>query len=147
MSGTVDPSLSHDVNELLGGQVICTVSTIGHDGTPNAATVAFMHTPEMDFVFSTDESTRKATNISRDGRVAITVTDGVKLRTLQLEGTAKRLTKDEFEATYAQRYFDKLPFTSPMMSNPAQAFYVVTPLHMKFTDISVKPWRVETLVG
>lgn len=140
-------SLDQNVKELLSGQVTCVISTIGLDGAPNAATVAFMHTPELQFVFSTDESTHKATNISRDGRVAITVTDGVKLHTLQLEGVANRLTKEEFEQSYAERYFAKLPFTAPMMSNPTQAFYLVTPKRMKFTDISVKPWRVEQING
>lgn len=140
-----DNSSHQSISELLGSQVICTVSTIGIDGGPNAATVAFMHTADMQFVFSTDETTRKAVNISRDGRVALTVTDGIKLHTLQLEGDAKRLTKQEFELEYAQRYFEKLPFTSPMMSNPTQAFFVVAPRHMKFTDISVKPWRVEEI--
>ena len=140
-------SLDRRMSELLSSQVICTVSTIDNSGAPNAATVAYVHTPELSFVFSTDESTNKAINIHRDDRVAITVTDGVALHTLQLEGSARRLTREEFEAMYAEQYFEKLPFTAPMMDNPTQAFYCVTPKRVKFTDISVKPWQVNEIIS
>src|SRR5690348_6112108 len=70
------------------------VSTLGSDGQPQAATVAFSETDELCLVIGTSETSRKARNIERDARVAYTATDPDKRYTFQLEGTARKLTDE-----------------------------------------------------
>jgi pyridoxine/pyridoxamine 5'-phosphate oxidase len=131
----------HDVHSFLNQQMLCVVSTIGSEGWPNAATVAFSETPELELIISTNESTRKAKNIAVDNRIAVTITDETTRRTVQVEGYAHRLTLEEF-SQYEIRHYEKLPFTRKLKEIPNQAFYKITPAHLKATDISVFPWSV-----
>src|SRR6478735_3873250 len=80
----------------LDTQVLCVISSIGEGGYPNAASVAFSQTKDLKFLFITDGSSRKAGNIARDNKVALTITDSDDRFTVQLEGEAKPLTWDEF---------------------------------------------------
>ncbi|MEO7905173.1 MAG: pyridoxamine 5'-phosphate oxidase family protein [Candidatus Saccharimonadales bacterium] len=126
--------------EWLNAQMLCVISTIGQDGQPNAATVAFWQTDHLTFVIITDDSSRKAINIATDNRVAITVT-GTDRRTMQLEGKARRLNPDEFEM-YEQHYYAKMPFLLPLKSAPGQTSIAITPTHIRFTDITLRPWAL-----
>lgn len=134
--------MNEQLENLLSTQLLCTIASIGEDGYPNAASVAFSHTPELAFIFSTDDSTRKAANIKRDGRVAITVTDPENRVTMQAEGLAKMISREEFAEKYEGYHFQKLPFTRFFKESPTMSFYLLTPAHIKLTDINVKPWRV-----
>lgn len=130
-----------DVFDFLNQQMLCVVSTIGRDGGPNAATVTFSETPELEIIISTNKSTHKAKNIATDERVAVTITDEATKRTVQLEGKAKQLSLDEF-ARYEPHHYKKLPFSRKFKEIPDQAFYEITPTRLKATDISVFPWVV-----
>ncbi len=133
-------------HELLNGQMLCVVATNGADGYPNAASVAFSHTNDFAFVFATDNGTRKAANLERDGRAAMTITDQVAKRTIQIEGTVTKITNEEFDADHAERHFGKLPFARHFRSNPANSFYILKPSSMKLTDINEVPWQVTNII-
>lgn len=129
------------VYDFLNQHMLCVVSTINIDGWPNAATVAFSETTELELIISANESTHKAKNIAHENKVALTITDEATRRTVQLEGRAHKLTLEEF-VQYEPHHYEKLPFTRKFKEIPQQAFYKITPTHLKATDISVIPWAV-----
>ena len=127
--------------EWLDKQTLCTIASVGEDGYPNAASVAFSQSDDLRFVIITDENSRKAGNIARDNKVALTITNQDDKYTLQLEGTARRLSWDEFEP-FAEHHYAKLPFSLPFKDIPSQTSFVIEPTHMRFSDISVRPWEL-----
>lgn len=139
--------MNKKLDELLSGQLLCTVATIDADGYPNAATVAFSHASDLTFVFSTDDGTRKAANIANNGRIALTVTDAENKITMQAVGTATKLSRKEFADTYERYHFEKLPFTRFFKDVPTMSFYAVKPIHMKLTDINQRPWQVTEIIS
>lgn len=125
----------------LDKQVLCTIATNGKDGYPNAATVAFSQTFDLHFVIITDKDSRKAANIAQSEKVAVTVTNEDDRYTLQLEGDARQLSWDEFQQ-YEQYHYKKLPFSLPFKDIPGQTPFLVTPVHVRFSDVSVRPWEL-----
>lgn len=127
--------------EWLDKQTLCTIASVGEDGYPNAASVAFSQSDDLRFVIITDENSRKAGNIARDNKVALTITNQDDKYTLQLEGTARRLSWDDFEP-FAEHHYAKLPFSLPFKDIPSQTPFVIEPTHMRFSDISVRQWEL-----
>ncbi len=134
--------MNEQLEKLLSTQLLCTIASLGDDGYPNAASVAFSHTADLTFIFSTDDSTRKAANIARNSKVAITVTDIESRVTMQAEAIATKLSREEFSEQYEAYHFEKLPFTRFFKDIPTMSFYILKPVHIKLTDINEKPWRV-----
>lgn len=129
-----------ELNAWLDRQILCTISTLGQDGFPNAATVAFSQDMSLRFFIITDESSRKASNIRQDNRVALTVTNEKDRYTVQLEGLAQELTWSSFKDQEAYHY-KKLPFSLPFKDIPGQTPFCIIPVHIRFTDVGVKPWE------
>jgi uncharacterized protein YhbP (UPF0306 family) len=127
--------------EWLDKQVLCVIATNGGGGYPNAATVGFSQTQALQFVIITDKDSRKAKNIATNQQVAITVTNENDRYTLQLEGEARQLTWDEFEQ-FSEHHYAKLPFSLPFKDIPGQTPFLITPTHMRFSDVSVRPWEL-----
>lgn len=131
-----------DLLEFLDSQALCVVSTIGDNGYPNAASVAYSNNDSLEFVIGTSLLSRKAANIARNNKAAITVTDSEKRWTVQLEGNIRQLSSDEFANEYSEKHYRKLPFSLPFKDIPDQANFVIIPVHLKLTDASKKPWQV-----
>ncbi len=127
--------------EWLDQQMLCVIASQGDDGYPNAATVAFSQSGDLRFVIITDKDSRKAANIARNSKVAVTITNEDQRYTLQFEGNAQQLTWDEF-AQYSEHHYKKLPFSLPFKDIPGQTPFVIVPTHMRFSDISVRPWEL-----
>ncbi|HXH04910.1 MAG TPA: pyridoxamine 5'-phosphate oxidase family protein [Candidatus Nitrosotenuis sp.] len=117
------------------------VSTLNTSGHPQAATVAFSETAELELIIGTSEDSRKASNIESDDRVAFTVTDSEARYTFQYEGTARKLGKEAF-AHYADHHYEKLPASAPFRDVAGQCFYVLTPRWARFSDCSSYPWTL-----
>lgn len=135
-----------ELYDWLDKQILCTIATIGEDTYPNAATVAFSQTKDLLFVIITDKDSRKANNIAHNNRVALTVTNQDDKYTLQLEGNARQLTWDEF-ASYSEHHYVKLPFSLPFKDIPGQTPFLITPIHMRFSDVSVRPWELTEIAN
>lgn len=125
----------------LDKQILCTVATLGEGGYPNVATVAFSQSQDLQLVIITDKDSRKATNIARDQKVAVVITNEDERYTLQLEGSARQLSWGEFEP-YEVHHYKKLPFSLPFKDIPGQTPFLITPTHMRFSDVSVRPWEL-----
>lgn len=127
--------------EWLDQQILCVIASQGAGGYPNTATVAFSQSDDLRFVIITDKDSRKAHNIAGNDKVAMTITNEDQRYTLQLEGNARQLTWDEFEQ-YSEHHYKKLPFSLPFKDIPGQTPFVIEPVHMRFSDISVRPWEL-----
>lgn len=130
----------------LDAQVLCTIGTIDEEGYPNGATVAFSHDEALDFVIITDGSSRKAHNMRHDKKVSLTITNENDRYTVQLEGVARELSWREF-APYEAHHYAKLPFSLPFKDIPGQVPFVITPVRVRFGDVSVRPWEFTDVIG
>lgn len=125
----------------LDDQILCVVSSIDDDGYPNSATVAFSQTEDLEFIFITDKSSRKAKNIALNGKVAMNITNENDRYTVQLEGDASEMTPEQF-SKYEENHYRKLPYSLPFKDIPGQTPFLVRPVRVGFTDVSVRPWHV-----
>lgn len=128
-----------EVSEFLRGQPLCVIATLDAEGQPQAATVAFSVTADGNLIIGTSELSRKARNIRHDPRVAMVVTDSDQRYTVQLEGTARALSHEEFDA-YAEEHYSQLPASRPFRDKPGEVDILITPHHLRFSDCSVYPW-------
>lgn len=134
-----------ELYEWLDKQILCTIGTVGEGGYPNAATVAFSQSAALECVIITDTNSRKAANMRRDDKVSLTITNENQRYTVQLEGRARELSWEEF-APYEQHHYEKLPFSLPFKDIPGQAPFLITPVHLRFSDVSVRPWQTTDLI-
>lgn len=135
-----------EVIAFLESQVTCVISTNGEGGYPNSATVAFSNNDKYEFVIGTNIHSRKAANIEKNQKVAMTITDVEKRWTVQLEGDIRKLDPQEFSDNYAEHHYAKLPFSLPFKDIPEQANYLITPRHMKLTEANKHPWVVHEII-
>jgi len=77
------------------------------NGVPQAAVIGIAVTDELELVFDTLATSRKAHNLRRDPRIALVV-GWDEEQTVQLEGTADEPTGDEL-ARLKQAYFAAFP--------------------------------------
>lgn len=136
-----------EVNEWLKTQVLGVVSTIDEKGQPMGATVAFSVTEKGELLIGTDENSRKSHNIDHNPHVAMTVTDADERLTVQLEGTARKLSNEEFESTYAAEHYSQRPQSLPFRDIPGQCHFVLTPSHIRFSYVKRQPWVITEFSG
>jgi len=133
-----------EIEAFLNTQQLGRIATIGPEGQPQLANVAFSQNHKLELVIGTSASSRKARNIERDSRVAFEATDPEKRYTVQFEGNARRLSHEEFDAR-AQDHFNKLPGSLPFKDIPGQAYFLLEPTWVRFSDCSVRPWAITEL--
>lgn len=131
-----------EVDDWLRDQILCVLSTLDESGAPMSATVAFSVTRDGNLIVGTDEDSRKSHNIDRDDRVAMTVTDPERRITVQLQGTATKLTHADFESLYAKEHYRLRPNSLPFKDAPGQCHILIKPTHIKFSDVAAKPWAI-----
>lgn len=131
-----------DLWQFLQSNVLCTLSSLDKAGWPNAATVAFSTTPDFEFIIGTDVNSRKSQNMQNDSRVAMTITDSTQRFTVQLEGEARLIDDAEFVARYEEIHFDKLPMSRSFREVIGQCYFVIRPVHLRFSDVNSAPWTL-----
>lgn len=118
-------------------------ATISHTGGPQAALVGFVVNDALEFFFDAFSSTRKVANLSVDPRIALVIGGAVDdERTVQIEGIVDEPTGDELLALQ-QRYFAELPDGKRRANSPGIRYFRVRPRWIRFSDLNVKPARVE----
>lgn len=130
-----------EVSQFLRQQPLCVISTLGEEGNPQGATVAFSETEDGNLIIGTDRNSRKATNIARDSRASLTITDADKRYTVQLEGEGRILDQAEFAKLEAEHY-RQLPASRPFKDQPGQVHILIKPKHIRFTDCNPHPWLI-----
>jgi PPOX class probable F420-dependent enzyme len=128
-------ALTDEVRELLQGANYGHVATVLPDGGPHTVPV-WVDLEGDRIVFFTQSGTRKARNLERDGRVAISLVDHENpYRTAQLRGrVVEKRTGDPAEVVIERiaRKFTGEPF--PWRS-PNSVLYVVEPERVRFMEL------------
>jgi hypothetical protein len=131
----------HEVVGFLNTQQLGRIATLGSNGQPQIANVAFSQNDALELIIGTSETSRKAINIMRDSRVAFEATDPEKRYTVQFEGNAHRLSPEEFESR-SKAHFEKLPGSLPFKDITGQAHFLLKPTWVRFSDCSGASWVV-----
>lgn len=80
------------------------LSTVNGQGSPQAASLYFVHDENLNIYFITRTKSRKYKNIEKNPHVAFVITSESPSATIQLEGTVSKVTS----ATEKINYFSKL---------------------------------------
>ena len=128
-------ALTDEVRGLLAGANYGHVATVMPDGGPHTVPV-WVDLEDDRIVFFTQTGTRKAHNLERDGRVAISLVDHDNpYRSAQIRGhVVEKRTGDPAEAVIERiaRKFTGEPF--PWRS-PNSVLYVVEPERVRFMEL------------
>lgn len=120
---------------------IAVLSTIHENNTPESAVVEFGETEELEIIFDTiHPSYRKYKNLMVNSAVALVIgwDDDI---TVQYEGNAKEIKAREKEK-YKKIYFSKNPQASKWDSNPEIKYFKVSPMWIRYSDYSKRPYKV-----
>jgi general stress protein 26 len=118
------------------------------NGAPQAAVVGFAVTNQLELVFDTLASTRKAKNLRANPRVAFVIgglTAGDE-RTLQLEGIADEPDGAELERL-KQAYYEVFPDGPNRLSWPGLIYVRVRPTWIRYSDYNCNPPEIVELSG
>ncbi len=130
------------VREFLNQFETCVIATVSEGAKPEAATVGFSVDDHFMILIATNKTTRKATNIIRNGNVALVVGfEGPK--TVQLEGVARKIDETEFSGRIDLHY-KKVPGAQKFAGDDGQSYFLITPTWLRFTDYTHKPSIFET---
>jgi pyridoxine/pyridoxamine 5'-phosphate oxidase len=108
-------------------------ASVARDGGPQAAVVGVATTDDLEIVFDTLGTTRKAENLRRERRIALALWDGAC--TLQLEGVADEPTQDELARLQAV-YFEAFPDGRERQGWPGITYFRVRPAWIRYSDFS-----------
>jgi hypothetical protein len=130
-----------EVIGFLNAHELCVLSTLGADNEPQGATVAFSENDKLELMVGTSLDSRKYANMVSRPRVAVTITDVEKRLTVQYQGVAHLLNPLELTERESAHY-TKLPASLPFKNLPDQAFFVIYPIQVRFSDCNPTPWLV-----
>ena len=128
--------------QYLAAQRYAVEATLGAAG-PQAAVVGIAITEQLEIVFDTLDSTRKAHNLSRDPRIALVV-GWENEQTAQIEGVADLPQGDDLRRLQ-RRYFEVWPDGPQRLAWPGIAYVRVRPRWIRYSDFRQSPPRIEEL--
>lgn len=129
--------------EFIRSHSLAVQSTVSPDATPQAAVVGFAITDQLEIVFDTLLSTRKATNLRMNAKVAF-VMGGLQSgdeRTVQIEGVADRPSGEELKRLTGA-YYEKHPDGPRRLSWPGLIYIRVRPNWIRYSDFNCDPPRI-----
>ena len=121
----------HDLLLFLLRHRLCVQASVALGGAPQAAVVGYAVSDELELIFDTLDSTRKAKNLRRDARVALVV--GWDEQTLQLEGVADEPAGEEL-ARLKRVYLAAFPDGVERQQWPGITYVRVRPHWARFSD-------------
>lgn len=112
---------------------VSTVDTITN--TPQSALVAFAETNNLEILFETFVETRKYQNLQANNKVSFTIGwDPNEQITVQYEGEAQLVEKEQIEDYRKIFLAKKTPCTKKFLLNPRARLYKVTPIWIRYSD-------------
>jgi hypothetical protein len=122
----------------------CVQASVSPRQTPQAAVVGFAVTEELEIIFDTLGSTRKALNLRENPRIALVVGCGPEEQTLQIEGVADEPAGAELERIKAV-YFEAFPDGVERQTWKGLTYVRVRPAWMRLSDFrhAGGPWIEE----
>lgn len=131
-----------DAKKYMDGFKECVVATVNPEGNPQAATVGFSIDEKFQVIIATNESTRKANNISNNSNIALVVGFSGDT-TLQYEGIAEKTPTNEL-GSRLEEHFKKLPGAKKFANDAGQAYFLIKPTWLRFTDYTAEDEIFET---
>ena len=131
--------LKHDMASILLEGKDMTLATLQPDGAPQATTVSYATDGEAIF-FGCSENSRKAQNLGRDHRVAITVNlpyeDWAQIRGLSISGRARQMFDGDEIGRAGLLFMAKYPEIAQYVSSPGDelAYFRVEPEIVSILD-------------
>lgn len=132
--------MAGNVLTFLRGHPLAVQASVSPAGAPQAAVVGYAVSDRLEIVFDTLDSTRKAQNLRRNRRTALTIgglTAGDE-RTVQLEGIADEPAGVELEAL-KQVYYAAYPDGPTRLSWPGLIYIRVRPTWIRDSDYRARP--------
>lgn len=120
-----------------------TIATVGENGAPQAVTVEFGLYGDK-IVFDTFRNSRKFANIQRDNHVALVMMPNEDV-SIDIEGRAEILDGSAELSAAQEAYFEKVPEARKWANLPNVAFFAVKVDWARCTDVSVSPWKIDTV--
>jgi ribosomal protein S18 acetylase RimI-like enzyme/general stress protein 26 len=132
--------MASNVLTFLRAHRLAVQASVSPAGAPQAAVVGYGVSDRLEIVFDTLDSTRKAQNLRRNSRIALTVgglTAGDE-RTVQLEGLADEPAGVELEAL-KETYYAAYPDGPTRLSWPGLIYIRVRPTWIRYSDYNAQP--------
>lgn len=132
--------MAGSVLTFLRGHRLAVQASVSPAGAPQSAVIGYAVSDRLDIVFDTLDSTRKAENLRRNDRIALTIgglTTGDE-RTVQLEGVADEPAGAELEAL-KQVYYAAYPEGPTRLSWPGLIYIRVRPTWIRDSDYNARP--------
>jgi hypothetical protein len=107
-------------------------ASVAASGAPQAAVIGFAVTDDLELVFDTLETSRKAPNLRRDGRIALVIGWDDE-QTVQCEGVADEPRGAELEP-YRRRYLERFPDGVSRQSWPGLLYFRVRLTWARYSD-------------
>jgi len=117
------------------------VATVNASGAPQVAIVRFVATPEFEIVFDTTETTRKATNVRQNPKVAIAI-GWDESQSIQIEGLAdepRDRELDRIKKAYSASYPE---FFHARQRAKGLVYFRVRPNWMCYGDFRKNPANI-----
>lgn len=137
------PTLLDFLVTFLRRHKLAVVATVSSQNAPQAAVVGVAITDELELIFDTTQSTRKAVNLRRDGRVAAVI-GWDEEQTVQLEGVADEPVGAELDALQ-RRYFEAHPDGRERLASPGITYFRVRPRWIRYSDFRGPAPAIEEL--
>ncbi|MGB5107775.1 MAG: pyridoxamine 5'-phosphate oxidase family protein [Candidatus Zixiibacteriota bacterium] len=120
------------------------LATVSVTNGPEAATVGFVMTPELEIVFDTTTESRKYRNLRQNNRIAFVIGGLDDEVTLQYEGEVEILAGDAL-TYWKPEYFEKFPDGHEREFLPDIAYILVRPKWARMSDFGQEPPVVEEM--
>jgi len=126
--------------EFLRQHRLAVQASVSAAGAPQAAIVGYAITDRFEIVFDTIDSTRKATNLRHNRRLALVIGGWLAgdERTVQYEGIADEPSGAELEPL-KQVYYGAYPDGPSRLSWPGLIYVRVRPTWIRYSDYTVNP--------
>ena len=118
------------------------LASIGPERTPQSALVGIAVTPKLEIIFDTVRSSRKCPNLLATPACSFVI-GWTGEQTVQYEGRAFELKRDELQSAELERYqpiyFDAWPECRAHLTWPDITYFMVRPQWIRYSDFAQSP--------
>lgn len=119
---------------------LCVLATTNSKGNPEAAVIEFSEREPFELIFDTFSMYRKYDNVQKNRNVAVVIGWDENI-TVQYEGVAIELTSKESKDCQ-KIHIAKLPDSAKFVSMAGVAYFKIVPKWIRYSDLTVFPWRI-----
>jgi pyridoxine/pyridoxamine 5'-phosphate oxidase len=125
--------------QFLNEHKLAVIATVDGSFVPQASVIGYKAIEDMNLIFGTVSSTRKAKSIATNPRVALAI-GWDKGKTLQYDGEAQEITDPAEIEKCKREYLSDVPTTAKYVNLWDGKFYRIKPKWIRLSDVSRDPW-------